>query len=627
VPTNSGDRAPSPLQGLRLMWPLARHGRRHFLTAAGLALAGTGCQLLLYWVVYRTLAAAVDGSLDDQQVRTDVVVAVLAVVGMAGLLGASTWMSHRAAFATLEHLRLRIGERLGSVPLGYLTRRRSGELQRVLNDDVERLESFLAHAIPDLISAAGILLGSTVWLLVVDWRMGLAALSVIVVAIPLMIHGANLGAEKTQAYGAAMARMNGSVVEFVRGLPVIRTFHRVDDLFTETAGAIRAATDFQADWGRQLVPVYTAFYTLLAGNVVVIAPVGLLLWQAGSLSTADLLFFLVVGLGYTSSLMKLMQLTTQLGRLGLGAALVTDLDRAPVLPAPDAPAVLGPPSIEVDDVRFAHTDLEGRSVPALNGVSFAARPGTMTAIVGPSGSGKSTLATLVCRFWDVDTGSIRVSGVDVRQMPFGQLMSQIAFVLQDTFLFDDTIAANLRLARPDATDAELETAARSARAHEFIAALPQGYDTPIGSRGARLSGGERQRLSIARALLKDAPIVVLDEATAYVDPENEAALQDALSGLVAGRTLLVVAHRLSTVVGADQILVLDGGRIVERGRHPELVAAEGLYARLWAAFNGTTIDAVVDLEPAALADAQIKDMQTKDFKTKDVQIKDVETSR
>ena len=584
--TSRVGRTPTPLQGLRLMWPLARHGRRHFIASAGLALAGTSCQLLPYWAVYHALAAVVAGTSDTAELRTDVLVALVGVLGMAGLLGAATWTSHRAAFATLEQLRLRIGQRLGEVPLGYLTRRRSGEIQRILNDDIERLESFLAHAIPDLISAAGVLLGTTVWLFWVDWRMGLAALSIVLVAIPLMIHGANLGADKTEAYGAAMARMNGSMVEFVRGLPVIRTFHRADDLFTETASAIRTATDFQAEWGRQLVPTYTAFYTLLASNVVVIVPAGLLLWQTGTLSTPDLLFFLVVGLGYTSSLMKLLQLTTQLGRLGLGASLVTDLDQAPVLPQPADNAALGEPSIEVSDVWFAHTDLEGRSAPALKGVSLLAQPGTMTALVGPSGAGKSTLATLICRFWDVDAGSIKVSGVDVRQMPFGQLMSQIAFVLQDTFLFDDTIAANLRLAKPGAIDTELEACARAARAHEFITALPQGYQTRIGTRGARLSGGERQRLSIARALLKDAPIVVLDEATAYVDPENEAALQDALSDLVRGRTLLVVAHRLSTVVGADQILVLDGGSIVERGRHAELVASDGLYARLWAAFNG-----------------------------------------
>jgi ATP-binding cassette subfamily B protein len=296
---------------------------------------------------------------------------------------------------------------------------------------------------------------------------------------------------------------------------------------------------------------------------------------------------LVVGLGYTTSLMKLMQLTTQLGRLSVGAALVTELGRAPLMTQTERPARLGPPSIELMNVEFAYHDLDEQAVPALRGVSLRAEPGTITAVVGPSGAGKSTVARLVCRFWDVDRGSVRVGGVDVREMPLEQLMSQVAVVLQETFLFDGTVAANLRLARPEATDAELVAAASAARAHEFVSALPNGYDTRIGERGARLSGGERQRLSIARALLKDAPIVVLDEATAFVDPDNEAALQDALDELARGRTLLMVAHRLSTIVGADRILVLDQGRIVERGRHHDLVAASGLYARMWQAFTGT----------------------------------------
>jgi ATP-binding cassette subfamily B protein len=211
----------------------------------------------------------------------------------------------------------------------------------------------------------------------------------------------------------------------------------------------------------------------------------------------------------------------------------------------------------------------------------------VTALVGPSGAGKSTVAKLVCRFWDVERGSVRVAGVDVRELPAAQLMTQVAFVLQETFLFDDTIEANLRMARPFATEGQLEAAAKAARAHDFISALPQGYQTRLGERGARLSGGERQRLSIARALLRDAPIVVLDEATAFVDPENEVALQEAIAELARGRTVLVIAHRLSTIAGADQILVMDCGRIVERGQHAELVAARGLYARMWAAFCDT----------------------------------------
>ena len=576
---------PGPMDGLRLLLPFAQHGRWRYLASALLALAGTACQLVPYWAVFLAVHDVVAGTAAGGRLARYAAFAAAGVVGMAGLLGAATWMSHRAAFATLEQLRLRIGTRLGEVPLGFLTRRRSGEVQRVLSDDVERLESFLAHAVPDLVSAGGVLVLTTVWMFVVDWRMAIAASSVVAVALPMMVKGASIGADRTEAHAKAMARMNGSIVEFVRGLPVVRTFHRADELFAETADAIRDGARFQADWGRRVLPLYTGFYTLLVSNVVVIVPIGLWLWTRGGLSTESLLFFMVLGLGYTSSVMKLMQLSTQLGRLVLGALQVVELDRAERLPQVAQPAALGAPGLELVDVRFAHRSLDDAAVPALDGVSLRAGPGTVTALVGPSGSGKSTLAKLICRFWDVDDGAVKVAGVDVRQMPFDQLMSQVAFVLQETFLFDDTVAANLRLARPGATDEQLEAAAVAARAHEFVTSLPQGYATRVGERGARLSGGERQRLSIARAILKDAPIVVLDEATAFVDPENEAALQDALTELVRGRTLLIVAHRLSTVVGADRILVMERGRIVERGRHHDLLAYDGLYARMWHAFT------------------------------------------
>lgn len=591
--------APGVAGSLRLLLPLARHGRGRYVAAALLALVGTAAQFLPYLAVWTLLRELVAGQATWSTFTEAALLSLVGVVAMAGFLGAATWMSHRAAFATLEHLRLRIGRRLGEVPLGFLTRRRSGAVQRALNDDVERLESFLAHAIPDIVSSGGVLVGTTAWLLVVDRRMGLVAFSVVAVCLPLMWWGTRIGADRIEAYGQAMSRMNASIVEFVRGLPVVRTFQRGDELFAETAGAIRDATRFQAEWGRRLLPVYTAFYTLLSSNVVVVLPAGLWWWWQGSLSTADLLFFLVLGLGYTTALLKLMQLTTQLGRLAVGAADIRVLDRAPVLAEPSARVALGRPVVEFEDVHFAHRDADDRPTRALRGVSLRAEPGTVTAVVGPSGAGKSTLARLVSRFWDVDSGAVRVGGVDVRDMPLSQLVAQVALVQQETFLFDDTIAANLRLARPDATDAEVESAARAARAHDFVAALPLGYATRVGERGALLSGGERQRLSVARALLKDAPVVVLDEVTAHVDTENETALQAALSELVRGRTVIVVAHRLSTVAGADQILVMDAGQIVESGRHDELVAAGGLYARLWEAFTVVEGSLATRTAPAA----------------------------
>lgn len=591
--STAGDSSPpgaSINDGFRILFPFARSGRRQYTASAVTAVLGTLCQLGPFWAVYRALVDVVDGTATRGSMFRLALIATAFVVAQFALMAWSTWLSHRAAFRTLEQVRLSIGDRLGKVPLGFVSSRRSGEVQRTVNDDVEKLEQFLAHAIPDLVSAAFALVVTTVWLFVVDWRMALASLAVLVIVLPLMASGVQKGTAKLADYHRALGRMNGSVVEFVRALPVVRTFNRSAETFAETKQAIEDAARFEAQWGREFLPTFTAFYVLLVSNVVTIVPVGVWLWHTDRLSTADLLFFFILGLGYLVPLTRLLEFSSQLTHLTLAANVVLELDEAEPLPEVDARVTLGPPRIVVDGVSFSHTAVAhgGESRLVLRDVSFTADPGTVTALVGPSGSGKSTLAKLLCRFWDVGDGAISIGGVDVRHMPAEQLMEQIAFVFQDTFLFDDTIAGNIRIGRPDASDADVEAAARAAQAHEFIARLSDGYGTRLGERGARLSGGERQRIAIARALLKDAPIVVLDEATAYADPENEAALQDALSALVAGRTLVMIAHRLSTISGADQILVLDApcgepGTIVERGRHTDLLESGGLYARLWEA--------------------------------------------
>ncbi|NEE02724.1 ABC transporter ATP-binding protein [Phytoactinopolyspora halotolerans] len=572
--------------------PFARDDAGRYILSAVLAVLATLCQLGPFYVIYLAVRGVVDGTAGADDFYGYAWAALALVVGQYLFLGLSTSISHRAAFGTLFRLRMRIGERLGRVPLGRVTGKRSGEIQRTLSQDIERLELFLAHAIPDLVAAVVVVLASTVWMLVVDWRMALAAAVCVVAAIALMSRGVARSQPLMGGYMASMGRMNGSIVEMVRGLPIVRTFNRTGETFAETQEAIHAAAKYQADWGRAFLPLFTAFYTVAAATVVTIVPVGLLLWSNDAIDTPELLFFFVIGLGYGTPVVKLLDFSANMSHLTYGVQLINELKDAGELPEADREAELRDSSVEFDDVSFRY---DGAERDALSGVSFHAEPGTVTALVGPSGAGKSTVARLICRFFDVDAGSIRVGGTDVRQIPFSQLMRHVSFVFQETFLFDDTVAANLRLARPDATDEELEKACRSARAHEFIAAMPDGYQTRIGQHGARLSGGERQRLAIARTLLKDTEVVVLDEATAFVDPENEVALQDAVDALVADRTVIIVAHRLSTIVGAEQILVVDDGRIVERGHHGELVAADGLYATMWQAFQAA--------EQVALGDA------------------------
>ena len=570
--------------GFRILIPFARQFWPAFAAAAVLASLSSLAMLGPLWAVYRAVDDVVGGVAERGAMYRYAGLAAVFLLLQYALMASASWISHRGAFATLEQIRLRIGQRLGRVPLGFLTSRRSGEVQRTLSDDIERLELFLAHAVPDIVSAFTSLVFMIVWLVIVDWRMALVSLAVVVVALPIMAIGVSRGSAKLGVYTASMARMNASVVEFVRAMPVVRTFNGTRRVFGETKDAIDDAARYEAEWGREFLPMFTVFYVLVTSPILTILPVGLLLWHTGAVDTSTLLFFFVVGLGFTLSLLNLMNVMLMLATLGLGARLVQELDEADVLPEVTEDARLESPRIEVTDVEFSYSG-DGTSPPVLQDVTFEAEPGEVTAIVGPSGAGKSTLARLMVRFWDVDRGSIRIGGVDIREMPISQLMDQVAFVFQETFLFNDSVAANLRFARPDATDEEIIEAAKAARAHEFVSRLPRGYETQIGESGGRLSGGERQRLAVARAILKDAPIVILDEATAYADPENEVALQGALDRLMEGRTVIVIAHRLSTVAGADQTLVFEGGRIVERGRHADLIRREVVYASMWEAFT------------------------------------------
>lgn len=570
------------------MLPFAKYGWPGFAAAGVLASLSSLALLGPFWAIYQAVDDVVAGVASRDAMYEYAGLAAGFVILHYALLVAAEWTSHRGAYATLERLRLRIGERLGRVPLGFLSNRRTGAIQRTLSDDIERLELFLAHVIPDVVSTLATTLFIIAWLAIVDWQMALVSLVVVFVAMPILGIGMTRGSAKLTEYTRSMARMNASVVEFVRAMPVVRTFNGTRRVFGETKAAIDDAARYEAEWGREFLPMFTAFFVILTSPILTIVPAGLWLWHTGQIDTSTLLFYFIVGLGFTLPLLRVLLIMTKFAVLGLGARLVQELDQADVLPEAASDAQINGALIEVSGVDFSYDDSEESSRLVLRDVTFNAEPGTVTAIVGPSGAGKSTLARLIVRFWDVGKGSIRIGGVDIRDIPIRQLMDQMAFVFQETFLFNESIAANLRMAKPDATDDEIVEAALAANAHEFITGLPQGYDTLAGEAGDRLSGGEKQRIAIARAILKDAPIVILDEATAYADPENEIALQSALDRLVQGRTVIVIAHRLTTVVGADQTLVLDEGRIVERGRHDDLIQMDGLYAQLWEAFTAAS---------------------------------------
>ncbi|MXY21564.1 MAG: ABC transporter ATP-binding protein [Dehalococcoidia bacterium] len=404
--------------GFRLLLPFAKYVQVGFATAA--VLAGLSSLTLLgpFWLIYLAVDDIVTGEATRGAMYRYAAFAVGFIVLQYSQAAAAEWTSHRGAFATLEQIRLRIGRRLGQIPLGFVTNRRSGEIQRTLSDDIERLELFLAHAVPDVVSAFTAIVFTVTWLFIVDWRMALCSLIVVAISLPIMALGAGRGSGKLGEYSRSMARMNALIVEFVRAMPVVRTFNGTGRVFGETKTAIEHAAEYESEWGREFLPMFTVFYVLVTSPILTILPLGLLFWHFEMVSTSTLLFFFIVGLGFTLPLVRLLNLMTQLAYLGLGARLVRQLDEATVLPEPVERADLAGGRVEVSEVSFAYPE----SPRVLDDVSFTADPGTVTAIAGPSGAGKSTLARLIVRFWDVDGGAIRIGGVDVREMPMAQLM-------------------------------------------------------------------------------------------------------------------------------------------------------------------------------------------------------------
>lgn len=413
--------------------------------------------------------------------------------------------------------------------------------------------------------------------------MGLAAL----VTIPL---GTLFFAAMMRGYGPRMENymrsaneMNSALVEYVNGIQVIKAFNRSAASYGKYADSVRYFHDSTMAWWSQCWLWNAAARAVLPSTLLGTLPVGAWLYMEGSLSLPVFLVALVVPLGFIAPLMKVSEAMEQVSMIKGNLEQVTAFLKTPELVRPTEPAELGERCYQFEDVHFAYNGAE-----VLHGISFQTQPGTMTAIVGPSGSGKSTIAKLMAGFWDVTSGTVRFGGQDIRSIPFGQLMGEISYVAQDNFLFDKSIRENIRMGNPDASDGEVEAAARAANCHDFIMQLEQGYDTMAGDAGDRLSGGERQRITIARAMLKQASVIILDEATAYADPENEALIQQAISKLVAGKSLIVVAHRLNTIRNADQILVVANGEIVGRGIQEELLENCPLYRKMWQDYAGST---------------------------------------
>lgn len=498
----------------------------------------------------------------------------------------SSMMSHGIAFKALRTMREKMAEKMARVPMGTIVDTPTGTFKNRFVDNVNQLEDAIAHFMPELPSNVFAPVLAMAIVFAVDWRMGLAGIATIPLGVLFYLGMMRGYREKMARYIGSEQKMNSTLVEYVNGIQVIKAFGRSASSYGSFSEAVAEYHDSTLAWFRQSWVWMALVRTVVPCTLLLSLPLGVWLLSAGELGLPEFMVCITIPLCFIGGVLKFAQAAGQISRMEACLNVIWDFLGLPELSRPTERVELSGEPFSFEDVSFSYH--EGTEV--LHGVTFRTDPGTMTAIVGPSGSGKSTAAKLMAGFWDASAGEIKYGGRDVRDIPFDQLMEHVSYVAQDTFLFDATIADNIRLGRPEATDAEVERAARAAGAHDFIERLPQGYDTPAGEAGARLSGGERQRITIARAILKDADVVILDEATAYADPESEAAVQRAIEKLVAGKTLVTIAHRLSTVVGADQIVVMDEGRVAACGKHEILLGSCPLYARMWAEHTGSLPD-------------------------------------
>jgi len=463
----------------------------------------------------------------------------------------STTVSHKATFTVIADVRKRMCEKLARMSMGRVMDRPSGETKNLIVERVDSIEPTLAHLVPEMTSKLLAPVVILVYILILDWRVGLWSLATLPVGL-LAMTGMMAGYQgKFSRYVNSGKHLNAVAVEYINGIEVIKTFSQTAKTYQKFTDAVHDSAHSAIDWMKDTQVFFSAAMVIIPSVLVSVLPACVLYYLQGTLAVNDIVMIVVLSFGMMTPLIGAMSYSDDLGKISTIVGEINEILEEEELMRPEKEAVL----------------------------TF--QEGTVNALVGPSGSGKSTIARLIASMWDVTYGSISIGGKDIREIPLKQLNAMIAYVSQDNFLFNETVRENIRKGRPGATDAEIENCARAAGCHDFIMQLENGYDTVAGSAGGHLSGGERQRLAIARAMLKDAPIVILDEATAYTDPENEAVIQSAVAKLVEGKTLIVVAHRLSTITDSDQIIVVNGGKIEAAGTHEMLLEDCGLYRRLW----------------------------------------------
>lgn len=562
-------------------WVLGQAGdhRKEYVLSVILAVAGVAFSVAPYFVVADIVAAMMNES-GDAVYYGKMCVLMLVFWAFRVLFHAlSTATSHKATFATLGEIRKRGTERLAKVPLGDVLSRSSGALKNVLVERIDSIETILAHIVPEFTANLLIPVVIMIYIFTIDWRMGLATLASVPLGMFCYVFMMTKGSMEFYEHTVTATKaLNNTAVEYINGIQVIKVFGKTKSSYDRFVRDAHEAANSYIDWMRASIIPFAFAMVLMPATMLAVLPAGGLLVRNGTLSPEDFVKVIILAVGVIAPIITCMSYSDDIRTMGTIVGEVRSIVEAEEMVRPETGKVPDGSTVCLENVRFSYKDKE-----VLHGVSMEIPEGSFMALVGPSGSGKSTIARLIASLWDVDSGRITLGGTDIRDIPQEAYADKVAFVSQDNYLFNMSVRENIRLGKPDATDSEVEEAAKRNGCHDFIMSLENGYDTVVGSAGGHLSGGERQRVSIARAMLKAAPVVILDEATAYTDPENEAVIQRSVSELTRGKTLIVIAHRLSTVTDADRIYVINDGRVDDSGTHEELLARGGLYAKMYAA--------------------------------------------
>ena len=559
-------------------------GRKKGLLMVSSVLAVINALLTMvpYILIFYILRELLNGRINNPQIGTWLIWAFAAVVISAITLYASGMIAHIAAFNILYGLRCTIAGKLGRLPMGYLKNCSSGGLKKIVADDVELIELFIAHSLPDAVRAVTLPLVILGYLFFVDWRLALVSLLPVLllfIALPLL-SGSEAEKAKIKKYHDSLEKMNAGIVEYVRAMPVMKIFGQSASAFSGYSDTVKTFDHHVKDWTRLTAPPWAMIISFLNNALLPVLVLGLYLYFNDGLELSVFFLFLILGVGYMRPAFKLTSVHSEIIKISQGVKRMDEIlfdvkeQKSGQAKVPDEF------SLEFRKARFAYI----KGIDVIKDVSFKVPQGTITALAGPSGSGKSTAGQLIARFYDLEFGSIRLGGVDISDLSIRDLMDHVGFVFQDNMMFHQSIHDNILMGMKK-TEQEVIAAAKTARCHDFIMQLPQGYKTRFGGKGVHLSGGEQQRIQLARAILKDAPVLVLDEATAFSDPENEHLIMSAIGELIYDKTVIIIAHRLSTITDVDQIVVLCNGEIEAVGRHDELLKKSNLYAKMWHAHN------------------------------------------